>query len=125
MPVNNADIRPAARFINVWAPVLFFMAVIFYASSLPASRIPRLFLFQDISYHAAIYAVLGFFFSRALKNTFKSLPRKKRVVFAVIFGIIYGISDELHQYFVPGRSVSATDLSVDAIAAFIGGLLYR
>jgi len=101
------------------------MAAIFYASSLPGSHIPHLFLSQDIYYHTAAYSALGFLFSRALKKTCKSLSRKKRVVFTVIFGIIYGISDEVHQYFVPGRSVSATDLSVDAIATFIGGLLYR
>lgn len=111
--------------VNLWGPVFFFMAAIFYVSSLPSSRIPHLFLFQDISYHAVIYAVLGFYFSRALKKTCKSLSRKKRVVFTLIFGIIYGISDELHQYFVPGRSLSITDLSLDAIAAFLGGLLYR
>jgi VanZ family protein len=40
-----------------------------------------------------------------------------------IFGSIYGISDELHQYFVPGRSVEFLDWVADTLGSTSGAIL--
>jgi DNA polymerase-1 len=42
----------------------------------------------------------------------------------VNFGIIYGLSDEFHQYFVPGRYASGLDLFLDTIGSIFGSVLY-
>jgi len=39
---------------------------------------------------------------------------------AVAIAVVYGISDEFHQSFVPGRAVEAKDLMVDAIGSVVG-----
>jgi VanZ family protein len=106
-----------------WLPVLICMIFIFYVSSLPGKDIPALFPFQDILFHGSIYAILGLFFSRALKNTQDKLSLSRLVIATVIFGFLYGASDEFHQLFIPGRSCSGFDLLVDTCGSLIGSLV--
>jgi VanZ family protein len=114
-----------SRWINLWFPVLICMGLIFYFSSLPGSAIPHLFLFQNVVFHLLAYAALAYFFSRALKNTYAGLRLLKIIFFTVLFGMSYGITDELHQLFVPGRLSSVSDVFMDAVGSFLGSLLYR
>ncbi len=101
------------------------MGVIFYTSTIPGRNLPSIFPSQDVLFHIIAYMALGFFFSRALKNSFSNLQRWQMVLFAVLFGLVYGISDEFHQLFVPYRIVSGMDIFVDTLGSFIGGLLYK
>jgi VanZ family protein len=110
-------------FAKFWLPVLICMLFIFCVSSLPGKDIPALFPFQDILFHGSIYAVLGLFFSRALKNTRAKLSLSGLVIATVIFGFLYGASDEFHQLFIPGRSCSGFDLLVDTCGSLIGSLV--
>lgn len=43
---------------------------------------------------------------------------------AELFCALYACSDELHQYFVPGRSCKFFDVCVDSTGAFFGALLF-
>ena len=54
--------------------------------------------------HAAEYAVLGALLLRALG----------RPGLAFALGVLYAVSDELHQTFVPGRAGSPLDVAIDA-----------
>ena len=38
-----------------------------------------------------------------------------------LLAIVYGVSDEWHQSFVPERSADAADVLADAIGALVGG----
>lgn len=111
--------------IRPWLPVLGCMAIIFYASSLPATNIPGLFPFQDIVFHFAIYFILALFFARALKNTFSGIKPPRVIFITIIFVIFYGITDEFHQALVPNRCVSGFDVFIDGVGGFIGSLVYR
>ena len=99
------------------------MCWIFYTSSIPGTDIPSIFAYQDIIYHAVIFSVLAYFFARALKNSFKQIRPLKIIIFTLIFGILYGISDEFHQSFVPERIPSGFDVFIDGVGTFIGGLI--
>jgi VanZ family protein len=46
------------------------------------------------------------------------------LVITLIFGTLYGLTDEWHQSFVPERQASARDLAADAAGVFIGGALW-
>jgi len=55
---------------------------------------------------------------------------KKRYYFNLllmifIITILFGASDELHQYFVPGRSCSIYDFIADAIGGILGLILFQ
>jgi len=114
-----------AKFMFYWIPVLIWMGCIFLASSIPGSNIPSLFSHQDIVFHAGVYAVLGILFKRALKNQFSSIGATKLIVFTVLFGLIYGFTDEFHQYFVPYRNADIFDLFIDVVGTLLGSIVLR
>jgi VanZ family protein len=121
MAVNPRH-NPLIRFILFWLPVILCMYVIFRVSSMPGRDIPPLFPFQDIFYHGIIYAILGLFFLRALANTYAEPALWKLVIFTVLFCLFYGLTDELHQLFVPGRSCSGFDIMIDTLGSSLGSL---
>lgn len=122
MSVNLKN-NGAVWFLRFWLPVLVCMAFIFYVSSLPGKDIPPIFPFQDILFHASIYAILALFFYRALKNTFTKLVVFRIILFTVIFGFSYGITDEFHQLFVIDRCCSTFDLLIDTVGSLVGSLI--
>ena len=50
---------------------------------------------------------------------------KKRYLFAACISVLFAISDEIHQLFVPGRAGSAVDVLIDSVGVGIGVLVYR
>lgn len=71
--------------------------------------------------HFAEYFLLGAALTNALRL---SLPLPKACAYAVFFASLYGVSDELHQLFVPGRSCDPADWLVDTLAALIASLIF-
>lgn len=69
--------------------------------------------------HFFEYAVLGFLIGCAL---FLSRRRFSPIT-AVICSALYSISDEIHQYFVPGRACRIFDVGVDTLGALTGTLI--
>jgi VanZ family protein len=110
----------ARHFIRFQMPAILWAAVIFVASSIPASKLPRfVHLINDKVIHFSIFFLLGILVYRALEP--KVTPAGfdwRRLVIAISAVILYGISDEFHQVFVPGRTVDA----FDALADSLGGV---
>lgn len=99
-----------------WALVLIWMGVIFGMSSIPGSHVPGRFGNEA---HVAEYAVLGLLLVFALNprtNTVRAL------IIAVVAASAYGISDEFHQFFVPGRVPDPADWGRDTLGACIGAV---
>ena len=69
--------------------------------------------------HFFEYAVLGFLIGCAL---FLSRRRFSPVT-SVICSALYSVSDEIHQYFVPGRACRIFDVGVDTLGALTGTLI--
>jgi VanZ family protein len=103
--------------IHRWLPPLLWMGLIFYLSS--QERLPRPTglppNIQAIAGHVAAYAVLALLLFAALGSRSWNYAIRAAVVFAV--AVLYGVSDEIHQSFVPGRDASAFDVGVDALGA--------
>jgi VanZ family protein len=68
--------------------------------------------------------MLAAFFTRLVKNYKPQALRLHLFLLAVIFGTLYGISDEFHQSFVPGRDVSGFDVFIDFLGSAIGSRVY-
>lgn len=97
-------------------------AAIFVASSLPASELPQIgFPGVDKLEHGLAYAALGAAVARALGGPPSWLGRWG---LAAALAIGYGVSDEVHQLFVPGRRFDVADLLADAVGATIGAAAY-
>ncbi len=68
--------------------------------------------------HLLVYFVLGILMISTLKEF--RLVDKRTYIFAVILCILYAISDEVHQAFVPGRSGGIVDVCIDTVGASLG-----
>ncbi len=68
--------------------------------------------------HATEYAVLGFF----LAGSYSDRRKKWRFSIGVpwMIGTAYAVSDEFHQWFVPGRSCQVSDMLLDSCGVFAG-----
>ena len=51
-------------------------------------------------------------------------PRRQQVCESLIFGAFYAVTDELHQFFVPGRSARFFDIGIDTLGVFTGIAIY-
>ena len=66
--------------------------------------------------HVLVFGALGFLVSRALRAS--AVDRAPWWTMVIV--ILYALSDETHQSFVPGRSPSLLDVGVDAIGGILG-----
>jgi VanZ family protein len=105
-----------------WLAVLFIAGFIFYMSSLtfgPGESVPNI---ATIFYHFFVFFWLGFFFSVVLVKGRVSSARF--IMIAAIISLVYALSDEFHQLFVPSRSCSFFDFMVDSAGILSANLLY-
>lgn len=103
--------------LRLWVPVVLWAAVIFALSSVPdlGTGLGSWDLVLRKIAHAGEFALLGALLLRALRD--------ERAAFAG--GVLYAISDEVHQFFVPGRVGSPMDVAIDSIGVAVGMLLWR
>ena len=107
-----------AHMLTVWAPPVAWAVLIFVFSSLPGSTIPSPFFSADKVFHLGVYAVLGYLVAGALD--YHGWTRRTLVLLALLLCLLYGVSDEIHQTFVPDRTPSIIDVAADTVGSFIG-----
>ncbi len=75
--------------------------------------------------HFVLFGGLGYSCTSFIKGLYpKSFPMHTQVFYPVIVATIYGAFDEVHQLTVAGRSGSAIDVLIDALAGIAGVLAY-
>ncbi len=100
----------------LWGPVWLQMALIFIASSIPnLTDLPG--HMSDKAGHGIGYGLLGLALLRALAGARFSGVTLRAVLLTVVCATAYGVSDEFHQTFVPGRTADVHDVAADAIGA--------
>lgn len=109
--------------LAAWAPPVLWAATLFGLSSIPGQHIPTIgFSFSDKVEHFCAYGILGVLCFRALRlTTALRIGGAILVVAAVALG--YGISDEIHQLFVPLRSSEALDALADLCGGTAGAIV--
>jgi VanZ family protein len=104
----------------VWA------ATIFVLSSFPGSAYPATNLFQaDKLVHVALYGLLGGLCARGFVRSGRGAHLGSLAVTAIAAAVstLYGISDELHQWFVPGRTADWRDVVADSAGSALGAVV--
>lgn len=100
--------------------MLAVMGTIFYLSHIPGDNLEyQMPLHADKIAHGLAYALLATASLHALTPLAKKIGLAGVALIAVLICVIYGVGDEFHQSFVPGRSPSHADVLAD----FAGGLL--
>jgi len=109
------------RFFVYLLPALLYAALIFYLSAQPGLPAVPVAGFDKIE-HLGAYAVLGALLARALMGY--GVARRRALVLAVLLGALYGVSDEVHQSFVPTRSADWRDVVADLLGSSFGAGVY-
>ena len=110
------------KLVLLWGPVLLVMGLIFFFSSLPDPGGPPGGI-SDKTAHVLIYAALGASLVRALAGGRITAMTPTRILLAAALGTLYGVSDEIHQHFVPPRTPDILDVAADAVGALVGAML--
>ncbi|MGI6424217.1 MAG: VanZ family protein [Tepidanaerobacteraceae bacterium] len=134
--------------IIAWIAVLLWMGVIFYFSHQPAlestelsSKVTKIIIntlekinpnaeidVKVFSYivrkaaHFSLYFVLGFLVINGLWKS--GIYGSKGIYLGVFISLLYAISDEVHQLYVPGRGGQVQDVILDTVGSVVGILLY-
>lgn len=136
-------------FVVAWALAIGWMALIFYLSSqvsyqsnnlskgvakniveiinklLPNAAIDAR-TFNNILRkfaHFSSYMVLSILVQNALEKS--GFSKRLSFIYTITICVLYAISDELHQAFVPGRGPQFTDILIDSLGVIAGTLTFR
>jgi VanZ family protein len=117
-------VLPARAGLLRYLPAVVWAGLIFTLSSFSGDRYPRIDIrFADKGMHALLFLPLGWFLARACAaaGTKEGIRFwSSSLLVAIVIGIIYGATDEIHQIWVPQRVCSFADWTVDSISVVIG-----
>jgi VanZ family protein len=105
---------------------MVYAGLIFLLSSF--SHFPEevpLFIGYDKLAHFIEYYIFGILICRWLLNKKNLLVRKHALFMTLLIGICYGVSDEWHQSFIPGRCATIWDVLFDAVGIVAAVFKYR
>ncbi|TAK08414.1 hypothetical protein EPO44_02700 [bacterium] len=114
--------RTRWQILTSWSLSLLYMAAIFFLSAQSDLPLPYIVSRLDFFLHMVEYTLLGLLLSWVLVN---SGVTRKLVLYGFLVGLLYGMTDELHQYFVPGRTASLLDLTADALGSLLGSYSFH
>jgi VanZ family protein len=103
----------------VYYPLLIYWLILLGLTSYPTDAFPS-FGIGDKFEHLIAYLVLSIFLYLAFhfQNKYNKL-KENPALYTILISCFYGIIDELHQYYIPGRYFDLLDLASN----FIGVLL--
>lgn len=108
------------RMASLWLPVGVYMAAIFYVQSLSSPPSPA--GLNDKVTHLLGYALLGLLATRATAGGMGRRVTAGAALVAVAITSGYGITDELHQAFVPMRTLELADWYADTAGGALGAV---
>ena len=113
------------RMLPDLVPLILYCVFIFMQSRLPAP-----FDMPDVSHfdkllHLGAYGVMAVLFYRTYLAGWPQAMKGTLIWASVISTALYGLSDEIHQYFVPERSADLLDWLADTVGAAMGAVIYQ
>ena len=107
----------------VYTPLVIYWLILFSATTLPAASMPSFGVVDKVN-HLLAYFILAILLFLTLLFQQKILLSKNKVAgYALIICSLYGMLDEVHQIFIPGRSAEFLDFLADVCGALLGVLL--
>jgi VanZ family protein len=113
------------HFLRYQSPAVAWALLIFILSSIPGTKLPEIaHEINDKIEHASVYFIFGLLIYRAIE------PRNNlhhfswmRLIVSIGIVILYGITDEIHQGFVPGRTEDVLDAAADTTGGFLSAVV--
>jgi VanZ family protein len=111
-----------------WLPVAAYAGLIYWMSDQVRPPGPALWLIEllgDKVVHAVEYGLLGLLCYRAFRHAAGTGAGRAAFTLAVLASGGYGVTDEIHQAFVPYRDASGWDVLADTVGAALGAQGWR
>ena len=106
--------------IRYWGPVVLYAGFIFYLSSqsfFPDTLPSYVQKMGDKAHHMMAYGLFGLLWYRAFRWSAGPRGARRAVLLAIVAATLYGVTDEMHQSFVPLRDADLWDVVADALGA--------
>lgn len=98
------------------------LGVIFLLSSVPGKSLDS--PVPDYAAHAVEYALLGTLVLRGVNGGLRPAPGVGSTLLMALLCVAWGVLDEMHQAFVPGRTSTPVDVAYDAVGALLAGVAF-
>ena len=107
-------------FLLVYLPLFVYWIALFVATTLPGDKLPMIGISDKIE-HFVSYFILAFYlnFTLHFQHKFKKLAESSSL-YTILIVAIYGMVDELHQLFIPGRFCDILDWTADILGGLAG-----
>ena len=106
-------------------PAILYSLLIFGISSIPQTKLPRL---DILNFDKLNHLIEYIFYAMTLFLAYSNAKSEKIVKYAglltILTGLLFGITDEIHQIFVPGREFSMLDYAADTLGILLGVFIY-
>lgn len=98
-------------------PTLLYAAVIALASGTSPKASVSI---ASNPFHPVEFAGLSFLAQYAVNAGLDPRPRPRLVILACLGCMLFGVLDEIHQYFVPNRTAAVEDVLLDCLGVLVG-----
>lgn len=115
------------NFFKYHFPFILWALIIFIQSSFPAVELPKVEIISfDKIVHMGVFGLLaGLCYLSLIHLNRESTFTLNAFLWSAVITIIYGASDEFHQYFVPNRSSEVQDWLADVVGVLIMLLIIK
>ena len=120
------DMPKFQKIAKYWLPPILWALVIFSFSSMQVTGTVDVYWKDFIvkkTAHLIEYGVLAILLYRAMVNS--NVDKQKAFWLSILVAGLYGVSDEFHQSFTPGREPTTRDVLIDTLGATIGASVGR
>ncbi len=113
------------KIVLIYIPLTIYWITLFVLTSIPKGVSINIG-FNDKIKHFGAYLLLSMFMYLFLEVQTKFKKVKSRIFLITVFIIsFYGVIDEIHQYFIPGRTCEFLDWIADLFGAVVGASIIR
>jgi VanZ family protein len=113
------------RMLPDLAPLIAYCTFIVIQSHLPSPvELPEV-SHLDKLLHFGAYGVMAVLFYRTYSAGWPQAGKRTLVWASAASAALFGLSDEIHQFFVPYRTADPLDFLADSLGALLGAILYQ
>ena len=102
--------------------LISYMTFVFYLSSQPAEASAEIWILgiPTVVMHVGEYAILGLLMNSVMTQIFSRAS--KSILYSSVLSSFYGVTDEIHQHFVPTRCFDIHDILADTAGGVTGAV---
>lgn len=109
-----------SHFVKYWLPAILWALLIYSFSARPTEAVSEIhwqdFIFKK-TIHLVEYGALTLLLFRGFINS--GIEKRKALLLSFLIAVVYGMTDEFHQSFTPGRTPKVRDVIIDGVGSFV------